>query len=317
MDDSSVDMSFGSALSGSESQPRDSLSPARALNFGSNNNKGRVSDAPFVSPPPYQLRAQAAASGGGGTGKRVSLAFSNASPAFTLSSHGALNKNELKNELTVAITRASARGLKQSAKWAAELLTGIPQESPQDRSANAQNAATPPPLEPGQTSPRYLLAKSYYDAGELMRCVSALSPPMVVPGKSALRDLTALELFLWGYALYLAGEKAKEEKMGEVKDPIEKQRVENVNLHVLDIALEEASSDGKSDGFLLYLHGVVQKAMGRSEDALRTFCEAARAYPLNWSMWLDVAALARPKTLWPSCSCPIIGLSHSFTGTRS
>ena len=139
---SSVDMSFGSALS--------SASPAP---IGSN-NAGRVSDAPFVSPP----------LGGGGSSRVRKMG--GPSPAFTLSSQSGIPATrELKKELTTAVARASARGLKQSAKWAAELLVGMPQD-PVDEMPNPES---------GQSSPRYLLAKSYYDAGELMRCVHALS----------------------------------------------------------------------------------------------------------------------------------------------
>ena len=266
MDDSSFDMSFGSAVEGS---------PAAAATA-----KGVTSSA--------------------GLARTAMFSHNNNSSAINInfSSHYAsagVDSSRARTELSEAVMQCSMRGLKNAAVWASELLVGVSKASDDDDGDD--NEATINAEFPFHTmmTPKYLLAKSYYDAGELLRCVHVLSPC----DESSFEKLNAVELFLWGYSLYLAGEKRKEEKMSEIKNPVEQHGVVNSNLHELDVELSEARlrGSGSIDGFLLYLHGIVQKEMGRTDEARNTFCESARAFPLNWSLWLDLASLCASKDI--------------------
>ncbi len=115
---------------------------------------------------------------------------------------------EFRNVLRQAIGALQLRGLKNSAKWAAEQLAGLsPGDSgiivdPPDVSAVLASLCTQ-----DRASDSYLLAKTYFDLGEFQRCAFALQPITagVIMGPNQLRGLAADEVFLKAYALFLAG----------------------------------------------------------------------------------------------------------------
>ena len=100
----------------------------------------------------------------------------------------------------------------------------------------------------------YLLAKTYFDVGEYQRAAATLEEEET--------QQTSKAVFLKGYALYLAGEKRKEEEMLERTDPLERCQVVNSKLKPLHAELSALHAEGKLDGFGLYLFGMVLKEMG-------------------------------------------------------
>ena len=145
----------------------------------------------------------------------------------------------------------------------------------------------------------FMLAKSYFDLGEYRRCVHALGGGFGTP----------LHFFLRCYALYLDGERQKEELMGETADPLEQNRVTNKKLAQLSTELERrhrksklyavdggSSGDGL-DAYGLYLYGVVLNDMGRKAEALGIFCQSVNEEPLLWAAWLDLAAICTEAEL--------------------
>lgn len=212
--------------------------------------------------------------------------------------------------LALAVRDLQARGLKHAAKWAAELLVGLPEGT--DFTAVSQEAAAKVSQASLQDhgSAMYMLGKSYFDLGEYQRCAHALRGATTAGGGGGVGR--GLEFFLRGYALYLAGERRKEEQVGETADRLEQSRVVNPNLKLLHSELEpvfrsragpglglggsgngNGSSSGGSglDPFGLYLYGVVLKKMDRKTEAITVLCMACNQYPLNWSAWLDLATL--------------------------
>lgn len=103
---------------------------------------------------------------------------------------------ELRGLLRSSVGALQLRGLKNSAKWAAELLAGL--------SPDAGSTAVPPEAElllgvglgPQDCSDAFLLAKTYFDTGEFQRCAFALQPPASpsVVGPSKLRGLSPEEV---------------------------------------------------------------------------------------------------------------------------
>jgi anaphase-promoting complex subunit 8 len=65
-----------------------------------------------------------------------------------------------------------------------------------------------------------LVAKTFFDLGEYSRCAHALSSHDAMPASH-----NPKEVFLWGYAKYLAGERRKEEEMAETTDPTDSCKV--------------------------------------------------------------------------------------------
>ena len=145
------------------------------------------------------------------------------------------------SELRRAVRDLQNRGLLHSARWAAEQLYGLEDESPDGE--NAAGASTPTPkslggvdddddmeletpvgargngdttgtedehawtghtCSPVSAGDDYVLAKAYFDLGEHRRASHQLS-----------ENRTSLGRFLRYYALYLAGEKRKNEEMLE------------------------------------------------------------------------------------------------------
>ncbi|KAL1308656.1 hypothetical protein AAHE18_17G122700 [Arachis hypogaea] len=146
------------------------------------------------------------------------------------------SKESCRSELRIAIRQLSDRCLYTASKWAAEQLVGIEQDPAKFTPSNTrfqrgsssirrkyrthEIAATPiagvsyvatPVMEEDELvdGDFYLLAKSYFDCREYKRAAHVL------------RDQTGRKsVFLRCYALYLAGEKRKEEEMIELEGPL-------------------------------------------------------------------------------------------------
>ncbi|CAK7234423.1 Anaphase-promoting complex subunit 8 [Sporothrix curviconia] len=105
----------------------------------------------------------------------------------------ALNKQEtlqLRSALQDAVVKCSERCLYQSAKWAAELLTSIPESAVESINHNIPPGA---PLVTQNVDPaearleaaeinKYLLAKSFFDCREYDRCAAVFLPDALMAG---------------------------------------------------------------------------------------------------------------------------------------
>ncbi len=74
-----------------------------------------------------------------------------------------------------------------------------------------------------------------------------------------LTTLTPPSLHIRHYAMYMAGEKTKEENVTKLSDPLERCRVSNPHLLALHKELCVLYEEGALDGFGLYIFGVVLK----------------------------------------------------------
>eukprot|EP00913_Durusdinium_trenchii_P006764 g6358.t1 len=107
--------------------------------------------------------------------------------------------------------------LQSSAQWAAELLAALP---------GGEDASAPNPLalpENGKAWSAVMLAKAHLQMREYSRAAAVLLPEGV-------RMRSSCAIFFRSYALYMAGEKRKEEEIAEVPDPVEKGQVKNPEL---------------------------------------------------------------------------------------
>ncbi|CAN4086127.1 unnamed protein product [Withania somnifera] len=206
-------------------------------------------------------------------------------------------KENCRNELRAAVRQLSDRCLYSAAKWAAEQLVGIEQDPAKytpshtrfqrgsssirrrfrtateaaftsTPSAGVSHVVTPPVLEDDNEAidnDFYLLAKSYFDCREYRRATHVL------------RDQTGKKaVFLRCYALFLAGEKRKEEEMIELEGPLGKSDV--VNHELVSIERE-----------LSALRKMEQKG---SDNLARTvLVESVNSYPWNWSAWSELQSL--------------------------
>lgn len=151
-------------------------------------------------------------------------------------------------------------------------------------------------------SDRLLLARAYFDGQEYRRAAfavdatfgSSLAAGDVTCDASTpnLQGLVSPKALFFGcYALYLAGEKRKEEALATLADEEDSGGVVNEYLRPLQSQLTTLHAQDRLDAFGLYMFGVVLKELGLVEEARRVLCQSVDAYPLNWSAWLDLAAL--------------------------
>ncbi|KAG5618279.1 hypothetical protein H5410_018103 [Solanum commersonii] len=221
-------------------------------------------------------------------------------------------KENCRNELRAAVRQLSDRCLYSASKWAAEQLVGIEQDPAKytpshtrfqrgsssirrrfrtateaaftsTPAAGVSHVATPTVPEDDNEaidSDFYLLAKSYFDCREYRRATHVL------------RDQTGKKaVFLRCYALFLAGEKRKEEEMIELEGPLGKSDVVNHELVSIERELSALRKNGSIDSFGLYLYGLVLKQKGSDNLARTVLVESVNSYPWNWSAWSELQSL--------------------------
>ncbi|XP_076902400.1 anaphase-promoting complex subunit 8-like [Bidens hawaiensis] len=221
-----------------------------------------------------------------------------------------IDKQTCRTELRIAIQHLTDRCLHSASKWAAEQLVGIehdPTKNPPSHTrlqrgsssilrrfratdetitctpiAGTSYVSTPVPEEEDEAvdTDLYLLAKSYFNCREYRRVAHVLSDQT---GNKA--------LFLKCYALYLAGEKRKEEETIELEGPLGKPDAVNAELVSIERDLAAARNNGSIDSFGLYLYGLVLKAKGNENLARTLLVESVNTYPWNWTTWSELRSL--------------------------
>eukprot|EP01006_Ploeotia_vitrea_P011532 TRINITY_DN30710_c0_g1_i1.p1 TRINITY_DN30710_c0_g1~~TRINITY_DN30710_c0_g1_i1.p1 ORF type:complete len:551 (+),score=45.36 TRINITY_DN30710_c0_g1_i1:95-1747(+) len=190
---------------------------------------------------------------------------------------------QIQCELQHAYNQCSERGLIHTAKWCAEQLVGL---NDTDVVAAAQRASSTSLPAPEEIDPReqnlFLLAKSVFDLKEYTRCFHFL------------RNATSKKgLFLKYYALYMAGEKRKEEQTLELAgaDNTISTLLPNPNLEEVHTGLCTIEQQHQGDPFLSWLHGLVLKQRDQSKAAVTHFASAVAEQPCLWCAWQELANL--------------------------
>ncbi|KAJ9140376.1 hypothetical protein P3X46_031031 [Hevea brasiliensis] len=217
------------------------------------------------------------------------------------------SRESCRSELRTAIRQLNDRCLYSASKWAAEQLVGIEQDPAKFTPSNTRFqrgsssirrrfhtndvTSTPPAGVSYVSTPVmeedevvdgdfYLLAKSYFDCREYRRAAHVLQDQT---GKKA--------TFLRCYALYLAGEKRKEEEMIELEGPLGKSDAVNREVASLERELSILRKNGIIDPFGLYLYGLVLIEKGNQNLARTVLMESVNSYPWNWSAWSELQSL--------------------------
>ena len=139
----------------------------------------------------------------------------------------------IKTELHTASVVLSQRGLKLAAKWATEQLLGLPSshshhqgsQKVDDKNDDGTNDITLDLQSPliraalQEMDPFVLHAKSLLELGEYMHAAAILSRPnqIVATMAAPLPNLSPYGMFLRAYALFMAGERRKEEDYIELQ----------------------------------------------------------------------------------------------------
>ncbi|PKI63155.1 anaphase-promoting complex subunit 8 [Punica granatum] len=217
------------------------------------------------------------------------------------------SKESCRTELRAAIRQLSDRCLYSASKWAGEQLVGIELDPAKFTPSNTRfqrgsssirrrfrtNEITLTPIagvsyvstpvmeeDDAVDGDFYLLAKSYFDCREYRRAAHVLRDQN---GKKS--------IFLRCYALFLAGEKRKEEEIIELEGPLGKSDAVNRELVALERELLMLRKNGSIDPFCLYMYGLVLKEKGSENLARTVLVESVNSYPWNWSAWSELQSL--------------------------
>ncbi|KAL3660133.1 hypothetical protein V7S43_015052 [Phytophthora oleae] len=181
-------------------------------------------------------------------------------------------------QLRAAVRDLRIRGLKQATQFAAELLLGMG-DAGHGRSSYVAKRIGEDEDEPEDwaEADRFEAAKACFDVGEYLRAHHMLLYSSSGPesGDDTFRCSSQKTRFLKYYALYLAGEKAKEEMdlemnvTGSSKEMDRNLYRQGTNPHLkeLYLTLSTAYQQNSLDGFGLYIYAVVLKRLGYSTSA--------------------------------------------------
>lgn len=205
--------------------------------------------------------------------------------------------DQLRDPLSVhklhhAVEDLNSRGLVQSASWASQILTAARSRSTEtdvhDWGASqtlAEDPDCPTCHAPSYAAPErqncYVLARGFFDGKQFRRAAAALRGCHASHAR-----------FLRMYALYLAGEKRKEEERQELADWTEPV---NMELDALREELLNLRVKGKLDAHLWYLLGVVFKQMKLTTEASQALEQSLALFPYNWGAWLELAPLCESR----------------------
>ncbi|KNE54340.1 hypothetical protein AMAG_00320 [Allomyces macrogynus ATCC 38327] len=136
----------------------------------------------------------------------------------------------------------------------------------------------------------YLLAKAYFDLREYRLAAETVKDVMSPKG-----------VFLWALALFLAGERAKQDRQGIVLSATDSKFEANLELTAIYAKLHPfvAPESGRRDPWLLYMQGLVLAQLtGRQADAIEHLVASIQLYPFNWSAWAELAKCMTSEMLY-------------------
>jgi len=253
------------------------------------------------------------------------------SPAAEDSASTNVNKATVNNETTMEVIwnpaevcadlqRASQilseRCLKHASKWAIEQWMGLPPDvviahshgKTGDNGTGAAGSTIPDEYSLSGSgddhNPAISYAKCLMELGEYQHAAATLSEPSLSKAKvesmpAPLGDLSPFGFYLRAYALYMAGERRREEDYLELKGGAQKYAPSvNPYLQQLSCELLDAYEAGILDPFGLHVYGMVLKAgqktvLPATSPAPQTvLMRSILMFPYNWSAWLDLAELA-------------------------
>lgn len=249
---------------------------------------------------------------------------------------GLWDVEEVRQSLRGASIELSKRGLKLAAKWAAEQLVGLPMTLSSSTATPSfwytppkdgipSKVTTAPPLDhQHHLEDQVIYAQSLFDMGEFDAAAYVLSqqPSTTTESRTMIvgredmgpphPQLSPYGLFLRAYALYLSGERRKEQDLVEItKDPLERSAVTNTYLPQLQRELALLYQQHRLDPFGIYVYGMVLKELATSSSLIghtttnstmsttttnaptvhAILLDSLTQYPYNWSAWLDLAAV--------------------------
>lgn len=192
-----------------------------------------------------------------------------------------MNSIDFRRDLVQCYHQSSVRGLKQAAKWAAELLTSLPVNLDDISDRNEFTV-------PAETS--YFMAKSCFDVSEFDRAAFHSR-------NSTLKETQ----FIHYYSRYLAAEKKRLDVSAEScpTAPLTTTISSSAMDRSLDALTElrnelcekHAIGDINSDSHLLYVYAIVLLKLDLNQEAMNLLAESISVDGTNWAAWHQLATI--------------------------
>ncbi|XP_077530500.1 cell division cycle protein 23 homolog isoform X1 [Haemaphysalis longicornis] len=199
----------------------------------------------------------------------------------------------IKRDLLRSRRECSLRGLRHSAKWAAELAYML-------RNVEASTSSPIGSLDDSSDLDEgYHLSKGYLDLQEYDRAAFLTKDAAAGPAQ-----------FLHYYARYLSDEK---KRLDDVVDPVTATNP-GASRELKDLQVELKAARPKLDGFGLYIYGVVLKRLQLRQLAIDVLVEAVCAEPLHWGAWVELSPLIKDRDHLLLLDLPDHWIKHFFLG---
>lgn len=197
----------------------------------------------------------------------------------------------MKADLREAMLECSSRGLVQSAKWLGEQMVGYTGPDSRKKLNLEITWVTKDDYD------LYLLAKTYFDLKEYLRCAWFLR-----------NSRSKKSVFLWCYSTFLAGERMKNQKRGNVFSETDVVH-QNEELSRILQRIEQ-----EQDPWILYVKGVCLFESEQVSEAREALVQSINLYPLNWSAWLQLVKCIGSRNIFchTKLRLPDCFLKHFF-----
>jgi anaphase-promoting complex subunit 8 len=184
-------------------------------------------------------------------------------------------------ELQIAVQESMERGLSLSARFLAELLNSVDRKI--GSGVTFMEGKTN--IGSGGELSLYLYGKSLFDCREYLRAASVLQP-----------CAGALCRFLRWYALFLHGEKRKEEELVEAGSGNfgGERGPRNMQAATILQEIEDALTNEPKlleDAYICWIRGIAFKACGAEKEAMKAFTRALERKRYLWAAWTEIHEL--------------------------
>jgi anaphase-promoting complex subunit 8 len=216
----------------------------------------------------------------------------------------------MRNDLMQSYIQSNVRGLKQSAKWSAELLFSLKNtiDSNSIEDKNQMNDKIGVELIDIMVNinsdQKYLLAKSCFDLNEYERSAHFTKDSVTKESK-----------FLYFYSRYLSAEKKRLDRMTETNCMASDSCIKLFSD--LKNELQELYSKDnqmRDDSYLLYVYGIVLLKLELNWEAIDILSKSIRLDPLNWCSWHQLSLIIDEKSQLDAIDLPNHWFKKLFLG---
>jgi anaphase-promoting complex subunit 8 len=216
----------------------------------------------------------------------------------------------MRNDLMQSYIESNVRGLKQSAKWSAELLFSlkntIDSNSIEDKNQTNDKIGVEliDIMVNINSDHKYLLAKSCFDLNEYERSAHFTKDSVTKESK-----------FLYFYSRYLSAEKKRLDRMTETNCMASDSCIKLFSD--LKNELQELYSKDnqmRNDSYLLYVYGIVLLKLELNWEAIDILSKSIQSDPLNWCSWHQLSLIIDEKSQLDAIDLPNHWFKKLFLG---